>query len=98
MELYNGRNTDNCHLPLLLTDPLTNVTAVARNKVVAIHLVNDGLLHNQHVYLYRKTRSTNVSGTVAYSGTIATFTPSAFLNANTTYTAKLTTGSKRSGR
>jgi hypothetical protein len=35
-----------------------------------------------------------VLGTVTYSGTTATFTPSSNLNSNTTYTATITTGAK----
>ena len=34
----------------------------------------------------------NISGTVSYSGTTATFTPSANLGFNTMYTARITTG------
>ncbi|MGA3009662.1 MAG: Ig-like domain-containing protein [Terracidiphilus sp.] len=38
-----------------------------------------------------------VAGTVAYSGTVATFTPSAFLAYGTVYTATITTGATNSG-
>lgn len=38
--------------------------------------------------------TTSVAGTIAYSGTTATFTPSNPLAKSTTYTAKLTTGAK----
>lgn len=38
--------------------------------------------------------ATPVSGTVAYSGTTATYTPSALLAINTTYTARITTMAK----
>ena len=39
-----------------------------------------------------KTGSTSISGTVSYSGTTATFTPSSSLTYNTNYTATVTTG------
>jgi len=38
--------------------------------------------------------SSNIVGTVSYSGTMATFTPSANLSFSTTYTAGITTGAK----
>ncbi|MBC7545592.1 MAG: DUF3494 domain-containing protein [Candidatus Sericytochromatia bacterium] len=38
--------------------------------------------------------TTPVAGTVTYTGTTATFTPTAILAANTTYTGRLTTGAK----
>jgi hypothetical protein len=41
-----------------------------------------------------KQGTTSVSGTVAYSGKTATFTPSNMLAASTTYTATITTGAK----
>jgi len=41
-----------------------------------------------------KIGTTSVLGTVTYSGSTATFTPSSNLNSNTTYTATITTGAK----
>ena len=41
-----------------------------------------------------KNGSTNVSGTVTYSGVTAVFTPASNLSANTTYTGTITTGAK----
>ncbi len=41
-----------------------------------------------------KQGTTRVSGTVAYSGVTAVFTPSSNLNPSTTYTATITTGAK----
>ena len=44
---------------------------------------------------FKLTEGVNaIAGTVAYSGTTATFTPSAPLAAGTTYTARITTGAK----
>lgn len=90
-----GAAPDNTPPTVTLIDPLNNGTAVARNKVVAItfsELMDASTISTSTFTL--KQGTTNVSGTVAYSGTIATFTPSAFLSTTTTYTAKLTTGVK----
>ena len=38
--------------------------------------------------------SSNIAGTVAYSGTTASFTPTTALDYNKTYTATITTGAK----
>jgi len=77
------------------TDPLKNVTGVARNKVVALTFSEamDPLTINTSTFTL-KQGPTAVSGTVAYSGTTATFTPSNILAAGTAYTATITTGAK----
>ena len=77
------------------TDPLNNVTGVARNKVVALTFSEamDPLTINTSTFTL-KQGTTAVPGTVAYSGTTATFTPSNTLAAGTTYTATITTGAK----
>ena len=77
------------------TDPLNNATGVARNKVVAINFneARDPSTINAST-LTLKQGATEVSGTVAYSGTTATFTPSNILAAGIAYTATITTGAK----
>ncbi|MDO9579662.1 MAG: ice-binding family protein [Bacteroidales bacterium] len=77
------------------TDPLNNVTGVARNKVVALTFSEamDPLTINTSTFTL-KQGTTAVSGTVAYSGTTATFTPSNVLAPSITYTATITTGAK----
>jgi glutamine amidotransferase-like uncharacterized protein len=77
------------------TNPANNATDVAVNTTITAtfsetmdastittdtFLVNDG--------------SHNIAGTVAYSGTIANFTPTVNLDYYTTYTATITTGAK----
>src|SRR4030043_819555 len=59
------------------TDPLNNVTGIARNTVVAITFSEamDPLTINTSTFTLQQG-ATAVSGTVAYSGTTATFTPS----------------------
>lgn len=77
------------------TDPINNVTGVARNKVVALTFSEamDPLTINTSTFTL-KQGTTAVSGTVAYSGTTATFTPSNVLAPSITYTATITTGAK----
>jgi hypothetical protein len=77
------------------TDPINNVTGVARNKVVALTFSEamDPLTINTSTFTL-KQGTTAVSGTVAYSGTTATFTPSNVLASSITYTATITTGAK----
>ena len=77
------------------TDPLNNVTGVAVSKALTItfsEAMDPSTLNASTFILMRGT--TAVAGTVSYSGTTATFTPSAPLISNTTYTATITTGAK----
>ena len=77
------------------TDPVNNLTGVARNKQIAFtfnQAMNASTINDSTFTL--KQGSTLVPGTVAYSGTTATFTPTAILNPNTAYTATITTGAK----
>ncbi|MGZ5486374.1 MAG: Ig-like domain-containing protein, partial [Nitrososphaeraceae archaeon] len=76
-------------------DPTNNVTGVARNKEIAFTFsesMDPSTINNSTFTL--KQGSTNVSGTVTYSGTTAKFTPSVILASATTYTATITTGAK----
>jgi len=77
------------------TDPLDKAIGVAPNKVVAITFsgaMDPTTITSSTFTLMQGT--TSVSGTVAYSGTTATFTPANPLAANTIYTATITTGVK----
>jgi hypothetical protein len=77
------------------TDPLTNTTGIFSNKVVALtfsEAMTASTINGTTFSL--KQGTTSVSGTVSYSGTTATFTPSNMLAASTTYTATITTGAK----
>ena len=77
------------------SDPQNNVTGVSRNKTLAFTFSEamDPLTINLSTFTL-KQGATLVPGTVAYSGTTATFTPTATLAANTVYTATITTGAK----
>lgn len=83
-------------LPLVSsTDPLDNATGVARNKVVSYVFSEpmDPATINTTTFTV-KDGTTPVTGTVAYSGTTATFTPTNTLAANTLYEVTITTGVK----
>lgn len=77
------------------TDPLNNVTGVARNKEVAFTFSEamDPLTINATTFTL-KQGTTAVPGTVSYSGNTATFTPTNTLAASSVYTATMTTGAK----
>jgi len=90
-----GTAADTIPPTVISTDPLNNATSVATNKVVALTFSEamDPLTLNTTTFTL-KQGTTSVSGTVAYSGTNATFTPSNILAPGTTYTATITTGAK----
>jgi hypothetical protein len=89
-------NAPDLALPMVnSTDPLNNAALVARNKVVVLtfsEAMDPSTINSTTFTLNQGT--TAVLGTVAYSGTTATFTPSNVLAASTTYTATITTGAK----
>ena len=75
--------------------PLSNATSVAINSKVTATFsepMNSGTITTASFTL--KHGTTSVAGTVAYSGNVATFTPSAALAGSTAYTATITTASK----
>ena len=77
------------------TSPANNVTGVARNNGPSITFSEamDPATINATTFTL-KQGTTPVAGTVSYSGTTATFTPTVTLAANTQYTATMTTGAK----
>ncbi|MFA9390161.1 MAG: Ig-like domain-containing protein [Prolixibacteraceae bacterium] len=77
------------------TDPENNAADVAQNKAIKITFsepMNSFTLNTSTFTL--KQGGTAVSGTVSYTATTATFTPSSLLKASTVYTATMTTGAK----
>lgn len=83
-------------IPTVLTaDPLANATGVARNKQVRITFSEsmDASTINSTTFTLKKGLA-NVGGTVTYSGTTAVYTPTFSLDANTLYTAQISTGVK----
>ena len=77
------------------TDPLNNDIGVARNKTVEFTFSEamNPLTINSSTFTL-KQGTTAVNGTVTYSGTTASFTPTNTLAAGTSYTATMTTGAK----
>ncbi len=77
------------------TDPLNNTTGVPYNQVITIgfNKAMDPLTINNSTFTLMEG-VTAVSGTVAYSGTTATFTPTNMLAVGGNYTATITTGAK----
>jgi hypothetical protein len=83
-------------LPLVIaTDPANNVTGVVLNKIITatFNTPMDGATINGTTFTL-KQGVTSIAGTVTYSGTTASFTPTLPLIANTVYTATITTGAK----
>jgi predicted RNA-binding protein with TRAM domain len=77
------------------TDPVNNATNVPLNKVIKATFsepMNPATITGSTFTL--KQGSTNVTGTVTYSGTTASFTPNNPLSPNVTYTATITTGAQ----
>jgi hypothetical protein len=75
--------------------PANNATAIATSIHPAVtfsEAMNSTTINTTNFTL--KQGSTAVTGTVAYSGTTATFTPSSALVANTIYTGTITSGVK----
>ena len=80
---------------VISTNPLNNATGVALNKVVTatFSVPMDPLtINGTNFTLYRGAIA--VAGTVTYSGTTATFTPTNNLLSGTIYTATIRTGAK----
>ena len=79
-------------ISVLPTNNATNVGANTHPTVTFSEAMNSTTINTTSFTL--KQGSTNVAGTVAYSGTSASFTPSSALAANTVYTGTITTSAK----
>jgi hypothetical protein len=91
----SGATVDLTVPKITLTSPLNNATGVARNKPFVITFnkpMNASTINTSTVTMKKGT--TNVTGVVTYTGTTATFTPSALLEVKAIYTATVTTGAK----
>jgi hypothetical protein len=77
------------------TDPQQNVTGVPRNQTIAFTFSEemDPLTINASTFTLKQGANA-VPGSVTYSGTTATLTPTNVLAAATVYTATMTTGAK----
>lgn len=92
----NDNNDDpNTRPTVTLTNPLHNGTKVARNQPIEFtfsEAMEPTTINSSTVTL--KQGVTSVAGTVTYSGTKATFTPTDFLSSNLAYKAMVSTGAK----
>ncbi len=80
---------------VISTDPSNNTLNIPLNKIITANfdMPMDPLTVDNTTFTLR--RGTNsILGTVSYSGTTATFTPTSDLVLNATYTATITTGAK----
>ena len=80
---------------VLSTDPLNNALGIDRNKVIAItfsEAIDPSTISTSTFTLKQGTIS--VAGSVSYSGTTATFTPTNILVAGAVYTATVTNSVK----
>jgi len=77
------------------SDPINEETSVGRNKAVSITFAEamEPTTINATTFIV-KEGTTEIAGTVTYEGKTATFTPQTMLNAETLYTATITTGAK----
>jgi hypothetical protein len=80
---------------VLSTDPIGNATSVPTNKVVraTFSVPMDPLTVTSTTFTVRQG-TTAVAGVVSYTGSTASFTPSAVLLGSTIYTATITSGVK----
>lgn len=80
---------------VISTDPPNGATSVPRNKIISATFSEamDPATINSASFLLKQGVNA-ISGTVTYSGTTAYFVPPVNLNANTVYTATITTGAK----
>ena len=78
---------------VISTDPTSNATGVPLNKIVAATFSVPMLPTTITTTTYTlKQGSTNISGTVSYAGTTASFSPTGNLLPGLVYTATITTG------
>jgi len=89
--------------PLVIsTDPLNNAVGVSLNKVITatFNMAMDPatLVSPALTYSVKETStSAAVAGTISYTGTTASFVPTALLKASTNYTATISTAAKNIG-
>lgn len=80
---------------VISTDPISNATDVVFNKAITATFsmpMNPSTLNPTSFTV--KQGLNNIPGTISYSGTTATFTPTLPLDANTTFTATITNAAK----
>lgn len=95
LSFTTGSTPDNILPTVISTDPLNNAINVERNKIIALTFSEAMDLSTINTSTFTlKQGATVIPGTVAYSGTTATFTPANILTAGTVYSATITNGAK----
>ena len=98
---YTWSFTTSVQPVVLSTVPLNGATGVALNQVLSAmfsQTMNCATLASPATsFVLTGPGTTAVAGTVACSGSVATFTPTADLITNTVYTATITTGAQSQG-
>src|ERR1700684_530814 len=91
----NNANNATGNPTVTSTNPTNNLTGVARNQEIEFTFSEamDSSTINDSTFTLMQG-STQIPGTVTYSGKTAVFTPSVALTAATTYTATIDTGAK----
>jgi hypothetical protein len=81
---------------VISTDPANNASSVALNKDIQANfsMIMDPSTIITNFTLRKQNTIVDLGGLVTYSGTTATFNPSADLDPSTTYTATIKTGAK----
>ena len=90
-----GATPDQTVPVITLTDPLNNATDVDFNKLISITFSEpmDQLTINSSTFIVTEGTSP-VTGSIAYSGSKAVFTPANSLSPSTTYTVTVNSGAK----
>ncbi|MBK9728845.1 MAG: Ig-like domain-containing protein [Saprospiraceae bacterium] len=93
--IWTFTTVNNIPPTVISTDPSNNATEVALSKIITakFSVAMDPTSINASTFILRQGTSV-INGTILYSGTTATFIPSANLKPNTLYTATITTGVK----
>lgn len=83
---------------VISTDPVNTATGVALNKRITATFTEamNAATINNNTFLLKEGINT-ITGIVSYVGTTASFSPSVNLEANTTYTATITSGAQNPG-
>ena len=92
---YNWSFSTNSNPAVTSTDPTSNETGVIISKTIRANFSKAMDPNTINVLTFQLKQGINpISGAVTYSGTTASFIPTANLSANTLYTATITTGAK----
>jgi hypothetical protein len=93
---YSFSDTDTTPPTVSSTIPINNATDVAINTTISANFSEAMDYSTTTADTFLVSGSGNIAGTVTYSGTTATFTPTTNLDYNKTYTATITNGTKDS--